>query len=181
MGDVNRDFTPPAFMVRAILVFLVILVVLACLLVGAAGWLQRTDGVPRVEGEIAALSVAIQNYFNDHGDYPRTDSTDELDPRIHGNPATGPAKVKYQRASLDLYSALSGDYEPDKQPDFKPERKVYYDFKPNNLSTVKDQEMRIKQVRFIQDPWGNSYGYSTARSKSSGKPRPPVAKLRERP
>lgn len=140
--------------------------ILAALIIGTAGLVQRNAAVKRADGEIAAMSVAIQNYYNDNGDYPRTNKTDDLDPRIDGSPATGATKEKYEDACVDLYSALSGDYEPDKHPDFKPEKKTYYEFKPNNLNYKKDTEQRIKEVEFIQDPWGNCYGYSTARSKA---------------
>ena len=161
----NRPSTH-GFTLIEMLTVMAVIGILAALIIGTAGLVQRNAAVKRAEGEIAAMSVAIQSYFNDNGDYPRTGKTDELDPRLDGSPATGESKKKYEDANVDLYSALSGDFEPKNDPDFKPEQKVYYEFKPNNLNTKKDAEQKIKDVDFIQDPWGNAYGYSTARSKA---------------
>jgi hypothetical protein len=84
------------------------------------------------------MSAACEQYKNDNGDVPHSRKTDLLDPRVHGNPASGDDRKKYQDACLELYSALSGDCEPHDRPDFKPEpgRKMYYEFKPNNLRNL---------------------------------------------
>jgi prepilin-type N-terminal cleavage/methylation domain-containing protein len=161
----NRE-RPHGFTLIEMLTVMAVIGILAALIIGTAGLVQHNAAVKRAEGEIAGMSLAIQNYYNENGDYPRTNKTDELDPRMDGNPATGATKEKYEDANIDLYSRLSGDYEPDNHPDFKPEKKGYYEFKPNNLGTKKDSEQKIKEVEFISDPWGNCYGYSTARSKA---------------
>jgi prepilin-type N-terminal cleavage/methylation domain-containing protein len=154
------------FTLIEMLTVMAVIGILAALIIGTAGLVQRNAAVKRAEGEIAGMTAGIQNYYNDNGDYPRTNKTNDLDPRLDGSPATGATKEKYEDACIDLYSALSGDFEPDKHPDFKPEKKAYYEFKPNNLNYKKDAEQRIKEVDFISDPWGNCYGYSTARSKA---------------
>jgi len=155
-----------AFTLIEMLTVMAVIGILAALIIGTAGLVQSTAAKKRTAGEIAAMSAAIQNYYNEVGDYPRTGKTDNLDPRMDGNPASGDSKEKYEDACIDLYSALSGDFEPDKHPDFKPEKKGYYEFKPNNLNYKKDADQKIKEINFIQDAWGNCYGYSTARSKA---------------
>ncbi|PYJ36899.1 MAG: hypothetical protein DME84_09500, partial [Verrucomicrobia bacterium] len=83
--------------------------------------------------------------------YPRSSNTDALDARTSGNPGTS----QYQNASLDLYNALFGATSGSRTPDAG--KRSYFTFKPNQLSPS-DQ---TQPVAFIQDPFGNSYGYST--------------------
>ena len=55
---------------------------------------------------------------------------------------------------------------------------MYYEFKPNNLSYEKTSEQQIQAINYIQDPWGNCYGYSTAHAKAE---RDFQERLREHP
>jgi prepilin-type N-terminal cleavage/methylation domain-containing protein len=158
----------PAFTLIEMLTVIAVIAILTSLIVAVSGLVQRNAATKRAEGEIATMAAACENYKNDNGEVPRSKKTDLLDPRVDGNPVTGDTKEKYQDACLELYSALSGDYLPDKHPDFKPEegKKTYYEFKPNNLNYKKTPEQKIQEVNNIQDPWGNCYGYSTARAKT---------------
>ena len=155
------------FTLIEMLVVMAVIGVLAALVVAVSGLAQTTAAKKRAEGEIAAYVSACEMYKGDNGDYPRSNKTDELDPRKEGNPVTGDSREKYQDANLELYSSLSGDFEPEDHPDFKPEKekKTYFEFKRDQLNIKLDPEGKIKEVNFIQDPWGNCYGYSTARSK----------------
>ncbi|MGH7938945.1 MAG: hypothetical protein ACRD5Z_19955, partial [Bryobacteraceae bacterium] len=66
----------------------------------------------------------------------------------------------YQTASLELYKSLSGDLDADRQPNAGVTS--YFSFKDNQLSPA------TGNVQFIKDPFGNSYGYSTAGEAGDG-------------
>jgi len=77
-----------------------------------------------------------------------------------------------------MYSALTGDYLPANNPDGKPEKdsKVYYSFPRTQLSFTKDATGNPQNIRYISDPWGNAYGYSTAGAELEAKYRADVRK-----
>ena len=164
------------------LTVMLIIAILASLILGVNALVQNKAARSRAEGEIHTLSMGCENYKVDNGTYPRTGDTDALSPREDGNPASGDGAKKYQDASKDLYKALSGDTSPPKDPDFKPDEKIYLPefFKPNVLAAKKDGDGKIIEVKYIQDPFGQSYGYSTAGaqrrriSKTSARSRTPV-------
>ena len=122
----------------------------------------------------AAMSAALESYKADNTAYPRdptaNTATDALDARTMFDPNA----TLYKTASLVLYRALSGDRNLDRsvtaadenfnidgsmlsQPLTQPPA-TYFTFKPSMLSPA-DQ---TQNVQYIQDPFGNSYGYSTA-------------------
>ena len=155
------------------LTVMVVIAVIASLVVAVAGFVNSTGAKKRSEGEIAALSAACESYKADVGSYPRhgakddkdfegeTNVTDGLDPRVDGDPGKG----DYKRSSLFLYSELSGDRNVNGKLDITgtdPEpNKGYMEFTPSLLKTDK----ATKAVKYIQDPFGNSYGYSTRNAK----------------
>jgi prepilin-type N-terminal cleavage/methylation domain-containing protein len=151
------------FTLIEMLTVMLIIAILASLILGVNALVQNKAARSRAEGEIHTLSMGCENYKVDNGTYPRTGDTDALSPREDGNPASGDGAKKYQDASKDLYKALSGDTSP-KDPDFKPDEKIYLPdfFKPNVLAAKKDGDGKIIEVKYIQDPFGQSYGYSTA-------------------
>jgi type II secretory pathway pseudopilin PulG len=166
-----------AFTLIELLVVIAIIIILAGLILATAGYVQKKGTRARAETEIAALSAALESYKADNGIYPRdptpNTATDLLDARTMGDPATANATV-YNAASLVLYRALSGDRNLDRTVSVADENfdidgsalsspltqlpRSYFAFKPNQLSPI-DQ---TQNVTFIQDPFGNSYGYSTA-------------------
>jgi len=166
-----------AFTLIELLVVIAIIVILAGLILSTVGYVQKKGTRARVETEIAALSAALESYKADNGVYPRdptpNTATDVLDARTMGDPATANAAT-YNAASLVLYRALSGDRNLDRTVSAADENldidgstlsspltqlpRSYFTFKPNQLSPI-DQ---TQNVAFIQDPFGNSYGYSTA-------------------
>lgn len=157
-----------AFTLIEMLTVMAIIAVIASLVVAVSGLVQGKAARSRAEGEIHAMSTAIEAYKADNGIYPQTKDTDELDPRKDGNPTAD----KYEEACLDLYKELSGDggVGPDgvaigTEADGKPEGKVYYEFKPDVLNAKKVND-KISEVKYIQDPFGNCYGYSTAAAKA---------------
>ena len=133
-----------------------IIIVLAGLVLSTVGYARKKGARARAETEIAALSAACENYKADNGIYPQeASSTDTLDPKMSGDPSA------YQSASLYLYKQLSGDSAANRNPTGK----SYMVFKPNMLFPA-DQS---QNVQYIQDPFGFSYGYSTANQVDSTK------------
>lgn len=144
------------------LVVMVVIAILAGLILSIAGLVQNKGARARCGAEIQALSAGCDAYKADNGSFPQDAAiTDALDPRSVGN------AVSYEPSSLFLYQQISGDLnangrnEPNATP---PEPRSYLAdfFKPTNQSidTTKSSGT-AGYVKFIKDPWGNSYGYST--------------------
>src|SRR6266704_4538505 len=141
--------TTGAFTLIELLVVIAIIIILAGLILTTSGYVQRKGARARAETEIAAMSSALESYKADNGIYPTDASTTEqLDSTTSFDPSN------YQSASLYLYKQLSGDATGNRQPSGK----SYFAFKPNMLSPAN----QTQNVQYIRDPFGNSYGYSTA-------------------
>jgi general secretion pathway protein G len=145
--------TQRAFTIVELLIVIAIILVLAGLILATSGYVQIKGKRSRAEAEIAAISVALENYKADNGIYPidsANGTTNTLDARTMLNPTA----VQYAAASVFLYRQLSGDPTGNRIPTGK----SYFSFKPNML-LPKDQ---AQAVVAIADPFGYSYGYSTA-------------------
>lgn len=145
------------FTLIELLTVISVIIILAGLILSVSGYVQKKGATARSESEIAAISAACESYRADNGIYPRSLETDALDPRTNGDPTT----ATYQAASLYLYKALSGDTNANGKLD-SGETKPYFEFKPNMLNGTKDATGNITAVTSIADPFGYSYGYSTA-------------------
>ena len=121
-----------------------IMLVLAGLVLATSSYVHNKGARSRAEAEIAAMSAALENYKADNGVYP---SDTSVNAQTQGDP------TQYQAASLNLYVALSGDSDLNRQTD--PGKTAYMTFKDNQLRPA------TGNVAFIKDPFGNSYGYST--------------------
>jgi type II secretory pathway pseudopilin PulG len=146
--------TQSAFTVIELLIVIGIILFLAGLILATSGYVQSKSKRSRAEAEIAALSAALENYKADSGVYPKDSATDNLDPMTA-------SLSNYEPASLKLYEYLSGDSDDNRTA----ETKVYFAFKPNQLSPV-DQAQPVKALR---DPFGNPYGYSTMKASEPSK------------
>ena len=170
-----------AFTLIELLTVITIILILAGLILGIAGSAQHKAAVSRADGEIHALSVAANNYQIDNGTYPRdtassaTNATDKLDALKYYDPASNGTPT-YTAASLVLYQLLGGSYyivssgttstitlwssgSGVAQPT------VYYPFKDSQLMNSKNVTSGYidpSTVQAILDPFGFSYGYSTA-------------------
>jgi len=175
-GSVARCGEPSdnAFTLIELLVVFGIILILAGLVLSTVGYARKKGARARAETEIAAMSAACEGYKADNGVYPRdptpNTATDTLNARTMGDSTT----TLYNTASLVLYRALSGDRNRDRTVNTADQNfnidgstlgtpltqppQVYLQFKPNQLSPV-DQTVNVQYVR---DPFGNSYGYSTA-------------------
>jgi prepilin-type N-terminal cleavage/methylation domain-containing protein len=158
----KRTAPSAGFTLIEMITVMAVIAILASLVLAINGYVQKKSATLRATGEIEALSTAIERFKADNGDVPRDEATtDALDPRQHGAPITGSQKQKFLLANQELYKALSGDKDLDGKindgeteyaPDF---------FKPKTLH-YETATGSSKKIDYIQDPYGNAYGYSTA-------------------
>lgn len=169
---------PHAFTLIEMVTVVAVIVVLAGMVLSVAGYVQNKGAREKTLTQIKNLSLQCEAYKVDNGTFPQNADTDLLDARMHFSPISGSSAPMYQKASRYLYSCLSGDFEPPDKPDNQPEEHVYYAFKRDELSFVKDGAGGIKSINYVQDPFGNCYGYSTIGAKAEEDYR---KKLRENP
>jgi type II secretory pathway pseudopilin PulG len=158
----QRPLQSAGFTMLELIVVIGTIIILVAVVLGAAGYVQKKGSRSRAETEIAALSAALESYKADNGIYPRdTSTTDSLDARISADPT----QTNYQNASLYLYTQLSAT-NADLTP--IPGARSYFTFKPQMLGGTKDANGNLVTVAYICDPFGNSYGYSTAQAANPG-------------
>ncbi|MEO6873056.1 MAG: type II secretion system protein GspG [Chthoniobacterales bacterium] len=154
-GAGDTPASTKGFTIVEVLVVMAIILVLAGLVLGTSSYVHNKAARSRAEAEIAAMSAALENYKADNGVYPSdSSSTDILDART----AT-PNFPSYQASSAILYQGLSGDTNGDGLPDSS--AKSYMPFKSNQIGDSG------KATTYLKDPFGNSYGYSTAGQAAS--------------
>ncbi len=166
-----------AFTLIELVVVFGLILVLTGLVLSTVGYARKKGARARAETEIAAMSAACESYKADNAVYPRDPTagtaTDTLNARTMGDPAA------YQTASLVLYRAVSGDRNLDRaltdadkslnidgtslSPPLSQLPQAYFTFKPNMLRPAGG----AGTVTAITDPFGNSYGYSTANQYNS--------------
>ncbi len=157
-----RSSSLRGFTLIEMLTVMLIIAILAGIVLSVNGLVQNKAARSRADGEINAIKLACENYKADNGTHPRSPETDTLDARTSGNPTSS----AYQKASLYLYKALSGDSNANGKVDAD-EGKTYATdlFKPSILNFNKDANGKIALVNYIKDPFDNSYGYSTIGAK----------------
>ena len=148
-----------AFTLIELIVVVGIIIILAGLVMSTVGYARKKSARARGETEIAAIAAACESYKADYGVYPSNNNTNNLDARTNGDPGSS----QYRDASLDLYNLLFGATSGSRTPD--PGKRSYFVFKPNMLFPA-DQ---TQNVQYIQDPFGDSYGYSTANQADPAK------------
>jgi type II secretory pathway pseudopilin PulG len=151
-GEVRRAFT-----VIELVVVVGIIVILSGLVLSTVGYARKKVARARADAEIAAISAACENYKADNGVYPiDCSTTSQLNSTSDGNP------VDYATASRYLYGELTGDRDFDGTIDSG--GKAYMSFKPTAMlrSDMSQPPSSSNRVTAIADPFGNSYGYSTA-------------------
>jgi prepilin-type N-terminal cleavage/methylation domain-containing protein len=170
-----------AFTLLEVLVVITIMIILAGLLLSTFGYMQKKGARARAETEIAAMSAACESYKADNGIYPRDANTDTLaavtdqtystnnppDPvptSYNSDPTTG--VDAYKTASFRLYALLSGNLNGDRST---VTGRVYFQFKPNMLYPRSGAGIVVA----IVDPFGNCYGYSTAKANYNDNPSNP--------
>jgi type II secretory pathway pseudopilin PulG len=159
-----------AFTLIELILAVGIIIVLTGLVLSTAGYARIKGARARAGTEINAMSAACENYKADNGVYPRdttNNTTDNLaaltaSPTPDPRPTSyDPTDARYSAASFYLYAQLSGDTAGNRSPTGK----SYMAFKPNMLLPPGGNGT----VTAIADPFGNSYGYSTAQQADSTK------------
>jgi prepilin-type N-terminal cleavage/methylation domain-containing protein len=159
----NRSPRSAGFTLIEMITVIAIIVILVALVLSVNGLVQRKGAQVRTTAEIAALSAGCENYKTDNGGYPQdtgsSSVTSTLDPRTSYNPQS----QIYWSACTYLYSALSGDTSADGiiQPSEQGNKNYAPDFfKSARLAggTASGTSLPV----YMLDPYGNSYGYSTA-------------------
>jgi type II secretory pathway pseudopilin PulG len=162
----RRRVVPWAFVIRAssfpargaftlieLIVVIAIIIILVGLILSTVGYVQKKGARSRAETEIAAMSAACENYKADNGVYPNNSDTNALNARGDLDPSA----AVYSNASFFLYKQLAGVTSGSRSE--TPSAKTYFTFKPNMLLPAPPSNADITAIR---DPFGNSYGYSTA-------------------
>ena len=161
-----------AFTLLEMMTVIAVIVILTGMVLSIAGYANRKGALARAEGELKMIETACESYKADNGSYPReipasgsgSGSTDKLSPKQHFSPVS----ALYTNASLFLYMELSGDKTGTSgsgPPDFVPEvgeQRYFKELDPRVLNVKRDADKKIIQVNYLQDPFGFSYGYSTA-------------------
>lgn len=134
-GRPGRSSLPKGFTLIELLVVVAIIAILAALVLSTAGYVQKKGATSRAEGEIAALSAALESYKADMGDYP-----------------TGTNVAPGQTNSF-LRSALA----PDGTNSLNPLNKIYFEF--SGRMTPGGKYSRVV-TNAVLDPFGEGYGYT---------------------
>lgn len=151
-----------AFTLVELLTVMAVIAILAGLILATSGYVQRKAATSRAEGEIAALSAACESYKADNGTYPMASGTTDAVYAFKAGSSAGadydPSKPVYLNSSRYLYGQLSGDTTYSANRQITAGAKSYFQFKPTMLLPAGGNGA----VTAIADPFGNSYGYSTA-------------------
>jgi type II secretory pathway pseudopilin PulG len=159
-GDQEYD----AFTLIELVVVIGIIIILAGLVLSTVGYARKKGARARAETEIVAMSAAIENYRADNAVYPNsagTGGTDGLDPLTT-------TIANYETPCRYMYGEISGDRDFNGTPD--PNVRPYMAFKEISLlrADMSNPPSSTNQVTAIRDPFGNSYGYSTAKAANPG-------------
>jgi prepilin-type N-terminal cleavage/methylation domain-containing protein len=68
------------FTILELIIVIAIIAILASLILNTAGYIQKKGASSRAETEIAALTVALENFKADNGDYPRGTNVNGANP-----------------------------------------------------------------------------------------------------
>ena len=144
-----------------LLLVIIIILILAGLILSISSYVQNKGARARAETEIAAMAAALESYKADNGIYPRDNPGNQYTDNLNAKVDADPTQSKYQNASLYLFFQLSG-LDASQQP--VANMKSYFAFKPQMLGHPAGN---TTTVAYIRDPFGNSYGYSTANQGST--------------
>jgi len=156
-GDTSGATT--AFTLIELLVVIAIIIILAGLILSTVGYVHKKGARSRAETEIAAISAALESYKADNAIYPSNTDTDGLNP-------TDTNLTDYLMPCRYTYGELTGDRNFDGATDAG--SRSYLSLKPTSLlrNDMSNPPSSSNQVTAIRDPFGNSYGYSTAKASN---------------
>jgi prepilin-type N-terminal cleavage/methylation domain-containing protein len=151
-----------AFTLVEMITVIAIIAILAGLILAINGLVQAKSAKARAQAEIVALSGAMDSYKTDNGGYPQDSTkTDTLDPRKN-TAADASLGGKYSLSSQFLYGELTGDTKFTGTASNMTRNYAPGFWTPSRLGGPKTNGVLAAGVQYIMDPYGNSYGYSTA-------------------
>lgn len=189
-GSCRRGFT-----LIELLAVMTIILILAGLILAIAGNANYKGACARAQGEIQAMSTALESYKTDNGAYPESTpigiskaGSDKLDPTstVDQDPL-GPDSATFIAAGRTLYQALAG-INPVTGTGIGADgvtlSKVYMNFNPNQLgpSPTPTPSASNNKLIYVVDPFGMPYGYSTVnfywtQAVAAGSPSPAPSPL----
>jgi prepilin-type N-terminal cleavage/methylation domain-containing protein len=143
------------FSLIELLTVLVIIAILAGLTLAAFSGVQRSALRKRAQTEIQGLGTALESYKADNGSYPIPPLTTFTSTNIYLTAAPNLSAGIYQQSSQYLYEALTGrtNYV---DPVATAGTHIYYAFNSRELG---NNSAAAGAPIYVQDPFGNSYGY----------------------
>jgi prepilin-type N-terminal cleavage/methylation domain-containing protein len=144
-----RAIRTRAFTLVELLMVMLLIAILAALVLGLSTYLGGKAARSHADAEIRAIAAACESYKSEHGSYPRKSGVTEgtvsgthqvsvpISPKLNGDPR----QQVYENASIYLYGEL----------------RTYLSPRPEQLGVDP-----ATSSSYLQDPYGNSYGYSTA-------------------
>jgi prepilin-type N-terminal cleavage/methylation domain-containing protein len=165
----HRTPSHSAFTLIEMITVIAIIAILSGLVLSIAGSVQQKGYRAKADGDIKTMSAACEAYKTDNGGYPQDipstsasgSVTSDLDPKTSGNPTV----AGYQASSLFLYKQLSGDDNANGKIDASETGRRYCSdfFKTSRFDSG---YKNTGNVSYVVDPFGYSYGYSTAALKA---------------
>lgn len=156
------------FTLLELLTVIAIVVVLAGLILGGMGYAQQKAASSRATGEIAALSNLLEAFKADFGDYPRMKSDDEDggDGGTNVTPGNSPSKANAGFLAAYLFGKQVTDTTIPVVTDWArknswPESGLSTDSDTIDFQVPSGDTTISVAARYLIDPFGNPYGYST--------------------
>ncbi len=146
-----------AFTVIEMLIVMSIIIVLAGLVLATSGYVQKKGARARAETEIAAMSAALESYKADNGIYPtgpQNNTTDMFDAGVTWTRHRRLISTRVFSFSNEL-SGLNADQTP-----IRTRNRILPSSR--RCSAELATQWQCQSCTFVRDPFGNSYGYSTA-------------------
>lgn len=163
-----RRRLPAGFTLIELLTVMAIIIILAGLILGTAGYANRRAASSRAQAEIKAIEGAINSYQVDNGTVPRNTNTDTIDARDESTKSSGGIpNAAYQATSKFLFQALCGYYDMSGATPTASTTgaKAYFPWKPGQVypssAVAANGSINPPNVQYVIDPFGQSYGYST--------------------
>lgn len=154
-----------AFTLIEIMVVVAVLCGLMTMIMGVQRYAQNKSRRSRAEVQIAAFSAAAEAYKADNATYPRRDETDAAD--SIGTLAAKTTMPAFVNSNLMFYAMLSGDWDFNGKPDMAEDNSAAQNAPTSYMAFTASQLLITeKKVKYIQDPWGKAFGYSTKRAKA---------------
>jgi len=155
-----------SFTLVEMLVVIAIIAILAAFVLQAGIGVMKKAARNRATNEIAGMGTALEGYKTDNGIYPPSDGTLLLTNTYAANDGTMTA---YQTNSQLLYQALTG--QTNYNDIHLSQNRSYMTFKINQLGNYAAAANTTGSgTTYIKDPWGYSYGYSTATNAAGATP-----------